>query len=70
MQNQSLTAPTLLTVRQFAERHKAFSEAGLRYLIFHADTNGMAKCLRRVGRRVLIDESVFFECIEHNSQHA
>lgn len=68
MQNQSLTTPTLLTIRQFAERHKAFSQAGLRYLIFNASTNGMTKCLRRVGRRVLIDEARFFEWIEHNGQ--
>lgn len=64
MQNQSLTIPTLLTVRQFAERHTAFSQASLRYLIFNASTNGMTKCLRRIGRRVLIDETKFFECIE------
>lgn len=68
MKNPSLSAPTLLTVRQFAERHTAFSQAGLRYLIFNASTNGMAKCLRRVGRRVLIDETIFFEWIEKNSQ--
>lgn len=68
MQNHSFSTPKLLTVRQFANRHNAFTEAGLRYLIFNASTNGMEKCLRRIGRRVLIDETQFFEWIELNNK--
>jgi hypothetical protein len=66
--------PRLLTVRQFAEQHQAFSEAGLRWLIFCASPrsqrvngvaeltagNGLAVALVRIGRRVLIDEERFF----------
>ena len=66
MQTQSLTTPntpTLLTIRQFVQRHQAFTQGGLRYLIFNADTNGMNRCLRRIGRRVLIDEVAFFEWV-------
>ena len=33
---------------------------GLRHLIFHGDSNGFASVVRRVGRRVLIDEQAFF----------
>lgn len=32
---------TLYTVRQFADRQPAFPEAGLRWLIFNEDTNGL-----------------------------
>jgi hypothetical protein len=37
---------------------------GLRHLIFNAETNGFAPAIKRVGRRVLIDEARFFEIVE------
>lgn len=54
----------LLTVKQFAAKHAAFSEASLRYHIFHEETNGFSAVLMRVGRKVLIDESAFFEWVK------
>ena len=54
----------LLTVKQFAERHPAFSEASLRYHIFHEETNGLNMVLVRVGRKILIKEDAFFDWIE------
>lgn len=33
---------------------------GLRHLIFNAETNGFNRVIRRIGRRVLIDEAAFF----------
>ena len=41
---------------------------GLRHLIFHAKTNGFDKVIKRVGRRVLIDEKKFFEFVETKSK--
>lgn len=62
----------LLTVRQLADRHKAFSEPSIRALILNAEDrqnsrgeripgNGLAEAgaIVRVGRRVLIDEQIF-----------
>jgi len=40
---------------------------GLRHLIFFAHKNGFNKCIRRVGRRVLIDESEFFKWVEEQN---
>ena len=34
---------------------------GLRHLIFHAKTNGFDSVVVRIGRRVLIDETAFFD---------
>lgn len=66
--------PVLLTVRQFAEKHPAFSQGSLRNLIFLADSrtsskgripgNGLDVALVRVGRKVLIDEAKFFNWID------
>lgn len=65
---------TLLTVRQFAEKHPAFSQGSLRNLIFLAESrktsqgriagNGLDVALVRVGRKVLIDEAKFFSWID------
>ena len=58
------TARILLSIRQFADKHTAFDEKSLRNLIFRAEQNGIKKCLRRIGRRVLIDEAAFFSWID------
>ena len=50
---------TLRTVRQVAGASEAFTEPSLRWLIFHAEKNGLSKALVRVGRRVLIDTDRF-----------
>ena len=65
--------PCLLTVRQFARKHPAFTEPGLRWLIFLAkprqsstgliEPNGLEKAILRIGRKVLIDEVRFFEWV-------
>ncbi len=64
---------TLLTVRQFATKHPAFTEQGRRWLIFQAKprgsskgplpANGLETALVRIGRRVLIDEAGFFQWV-------
>lgn len=53
----------VLTVSQFARKHEAFSESGLRWLLFRSADNGLDRsgAILRVGRRVLIDEDLFFE---------
>lgn len=39
-------------------------EGGLRHLIFHAKTNGFAPAFKRVGRRVLVDDEIFWNIVE------
>jgi hypothetical protein len=41
---------------------------GLRYLVFNSRQNGFEKCLRRVGRRILIDEQAFFAWVDEQNQ--
>ncbi len=73
--SDSLFQPrTLLTVRQFADKHPAFSQGSLRNLIFLAEKrktsmgvvngNGLDVALVRIGRKLLIDESNFFKWID------
>jgi hypothetical protein len=53
----------LIPVPQWNQHHQWPTQSGLRYWIFHAKTNGFEKVIRRVGRRLLIDEAAFFEWV-------
>ena len=64
IQENPIQLPSLLTVRQFSLKHPAFNEGGLRWMIFHAHTNGMKSCIRRLGKKVLINEAAFFQWVE------
>lgn len=54
----------LISVPDWKNHHPWPPEGGLRHLVFHAETNGFNKVIRRIGRRVLIDEAAFFEWAE------
>lgn len=61
---------TLLTVRQFSEKHPAFTEGSLRFNIFNAHRNGFKQCIRRIGRKILLDESEFFRWVDAQNKIA
>ncbi|MHB1236084.1 MAG: hypothetical protein ACYCY7_00830 [Gallionella sp.] len=60
----------LLTVKQFSDKHPAFTHGSLRALIFASATrttskgaitgNGLAPAIVRIGAKILIDETAFF----------
>ena len=54
----------LLTINQFIENHPFNTHGGIRFLIFNAETNGFKKVIKRIGRKVLIDENAFFAWVE------
>ena len=60
-----MNTQTLLTIKQFAERHPAFSSNSLRWIIFRSadksDPNfsKFTPAIHRVGGRVLIEEQKF-----------
>jgi hypothetical protein len=57
----------LIPVTKWHEHHAWPPIGGLRHLIFYEKQNGFAACIRRVGRRVLIDEAAFFEWVEQQN---
>lgn len=63
-----LETRSFLTVRQFSQKHPAFPEGGLRYNIFHAEKNGFAKCIRRIGRKVILDEQAVFRWVDEQNR--
>lgn len=50
----------LIPITKWHEFHPWPPIGGLRHLVFFAKDNGFHKVIRRVGRRVLIDEAAFF----------
>lgn len=56
----------LLTVRQFTQKYPWPTESGLRALIFAAskNENKFQTAFKRIGRRVLIDQSEFWLCVD------
>ena len=68
MSHINQTTPRLLTVNQFAEEHKFVTSAGLRFIIFNENSNGAKKAIKRIGRKVLIDEAAFFQWIEEQNE--
>jgi hypothetical protein len=61
----------LLTVRQFTQKYPWPTESGLRALIYSAskNENKFHTAFKRVGRRVLIDQSEFWSCIDRIQEH-
>ena len=67
MENQPRTEQQghrLIPVNKWGEHHSWPPLGGLRHLIFNAHKNGFESCIRRVGRRVLIDEQAFFTWVD------
>lgn len=73
---ENTAKPVLKTVEQFSSDNPAFSQASLRNLIFKAQArhsskglvkgNGLieAGVLKRLGRKVLIDEIKFYQWVD------
>lgn len=64
-----MSSRNLSTVHQFSQKHPAFTEGGLRWMIFNSKVNGLdqAGAILRIGRKVLIDDDRFFACLDKQS---
>jgi hypothetical protein len=68
IQQQTITEKRLIPVTQWSNYHPWPPIGGLRHFIFNEHSNGFSHCVRRVGRKVLIDEGRFFEWVENQPQ--
>lgn len=62
--DQLLKSRRFATVKQTAEIYPAITQSGLRWLIFNQKTNGFNSCIRRLGRKILIDLDLFEKWID------
>lgn len=56
----------LIPLSKWNAYHDWPTQGGLRNMVFFSTTNGFDKVMKRVGRRVLIDEKAFFEWVQGN----
>lgn len=60
MQVSTVPFKRFSTVKETAKAYSdAFSEASIRWLIFNERINGFSCCVKRIGRKVLIDLDQF-----------
>jgi len=67
----------LLSVAEFARRHPSLSQSSLRWLIYRSKPrlgpngpeagNGFDRVVRRIGRRVFLDEAEFWQWLDLNN---
>lgn len=55
-----------ITVADWNKYHLWPSQSGLRYYVHNCKKNGFDAVIKRVGRRVLLDENAFFEWVAQN----
>lgn len=61
------TTTRLIPVPEWNKHHSWPPIGGLRHLIFNEKVNGFATAFKRVGRRVLVDETEFFACVNRQN---
>lgn len=59
----SSATPRLIALTDWPKHHEWPPIGGLRHLMFHRQKNGFASAFVKVGRRVLVNEQEFFDCI-------
>jgi hypothetical protein len=59
--------PKFFTPAQLAQRHEAFTLPMLRWWLMSRHENGLDRAVRKVGRRLFLDENQFLMWID--SQH-
>ncbi len=64
-----MTTPTILSLKLFSEKYPTFSIGGLRHLTRNQYVNGLfeSHTIVRIGRRVLINEELFFKWVNEQS---
>jgi len=50
----------LIPLTDWPKHHPWPPLGGLRHLAFNRHSNGFSRCVRKIGRRLLIDEAEFF----------
>ncbi len=70
MSNTPINCPRYIPVPQWDKCHDWPTTAGLRNLIFNKNKNGFFKVVKKVGKRVLIDEGAFFEWVANQGKES
>jgi hypothetical protein len=61
---EETTKRRLIPLTRWNDYHPYPSVSALRAMVFHATTNGFDKVIRRVGKRILLDEAAWFQFVD------
>ena len=68
MKSETSKQPHLIPLTDWNNYHVWPPQGGLRHLMLNRHVNGFAPAFVKCGRRVLIDEGVFFQCIARRAE--
>ena len=57
-----------VTLKQLLEKHKCIPEGGIRHLIFTNTDNFNGKVVKKIGRKILLDEQAFLDFIDAHAK--
>ena len=67
-QQQEAGKPRLIPLVEWNRYHIWPPQGGLRHLVTHKARNGFSPAFVKCGRRVLIDEAKFFDCVARRNE--
>lgn len=68
MEQEKESNRKLIPLTKWPEYHPWPPIGGLRYLVFNAASNGFDKVIRKIGGRMLIDETAFFKWVDEHDE--
>jgi len=68
IQHTTAAKPRLIPLTEWNDHHPWPPLGGLRHLVTNAKENGFDAVIRRVGGRILLDESAFFEWVNRQNK--
>ena len=63
-----LNTNNFLTLKQWLQRYQAIPEGGIRHLIFTNKDNFNNRVVKKLGRKILLDELAFLSYIDEHSK--
>lgn len=67
MENYQSTK-NFVTIKQWLQKHPAIPEGGIRHLIFTNKDNFNTQVVKKIGRKILLDEQAFLNFINEHSK--
>ena len=66
--NETNNSTRIIPLTKWPDYHAWPPVGGLRHLVFHAEKNGFKKVIKRIGRKILIDEQAFFHWVNAQNE--
>lgn len=64
----AIKSKAFLTVKQWLEKYHAIPEGGIRHLIFTNRDGFNTKVVKKIGRKILLDEEAFLRFIDEHAK--